>query len=227
MKPSRRNFLLGTILVAALFCGVLVQGRHIAVLRGEVLARRAVSVSSPTAPPQEAPALNGTPLSEDEHLRLLSLRRDVAQLRREKSGLATLRAENQRLQTAVAQAVKPGAGPASNPFIAASKAQFTGYATPADTLQSFVWSLRNHDTNVLAQVLLPDDATKLWGTIGADGADKFFENAGAFPGFRIRSMTEQPDGTAEADLQMDPTSEDSGIKFSFQKIGGTWRLKLP
>ena len=230
MKPSRRTRLIGAILVTALLSGILIQGRQIAILRTEAETRgvvRQVQAVTPTTPATDALPGKATPLSEAEHLRLLALRREAGQLRQQKSGMTTLRAENQRLKTAVAQPIRTRASDGSNTYVPATKATFAGYTTPAATMQSFVWALKNHDTNALIQALTPDSAATLWTALETQGVEKFFEDAGRFPGFRIRSVTGRSDGSAEAEIQMDPTSEESSTKFTFQNINGVWKLNLP
>jgi hypothetical protein len=230
MKPHHLTALLGGLLFTGLLIGTTAQHRQLAELRRDFQAQATTQTDSPStvAVVKSAPVVASAPPTDAELKELLTLRRDVSQLRQQKPKLDKLRAENERLRAAVANPPQPGSGGgASGGFLAASKARFMGLATPADTLQSFLFAVRNRDTNVLFQVLAPDTLAKLTAQMEQQGAAQFLEGVGAIPGFLIKTVTETPEGTAEAVLQFDPTSESGSVKFPLERVNGEWKLKMP
>lgn len=152
MNPQRLFPVLGGVLLIGLLTGILGQRRELAARRA-ALARPAVE-----APNTPAPSPTSAPLTDAESRELLTLRRDVGQLRRQRPQLDHLRRENARLRAALtpAEASAPDGNPAAlNNYRLASKASFLGLATPADTLESFLYAARHRDTNALVRVLTP------------------------------------------------------------------------
>lgn len=226
--------LAGLWLAGTLIIG-LEQRRELARVREAPNQRAAASpASAPTTEPRPATVspLTGRetapPLSDAEIRELLTLRRDVAGLRARRPKIEQLQAENQRLRTALANAGKSRPDGALSPdsYMVASKAKFMGVARPADTLQSFLFAMRNRDTNALFQVLTPAAIASITEQMQREGPDKFLAGMGTIPGFLIKSLDEKLDGSVEAELQFDPNSPGGTGKLKLQRINGEWRLSL-
>lgn len=225
MKLHHCTALLGGLLFTSLLAGLLAQHRQLGRTRDE-LAKRETPLPAVVSAPEPAPSIvPEPPLTEAELRELLTLRGEVGRLRQEKSKLAALEAENARLQSALTKTAS-GADriPVPEGYLAPSEAQFAGFATPADALQSFLWAVRNRDTNALFQVLAPSSAEEMARALSQQGADSFFENL-RLPGFFIKSLEENADGTAAAELQFDPNSSELNMKFPLQRDEqGAWRF---
>lgn len=229
MKPHQIAFLLSGLLAAGLAVGTWAQHRQVTDLRATLQAPPPASNDSrPVARiVADAPPLTA-PLTDAEHRELLALRRDVGQLRQQKPDLDRLRSENQRLKAAVdhSSALDPAGNPGVSPYLTASTARFTGAATPEDTLQSFLFAARHRDTNALFQVLASLSVAKVLWDIEHQGAEAALQDLGRIPGFRIKEVTEMPDGTAEAEIQFDPRSDAMTEKMRLERVNGQWKLSL-
>lgn len=229
MKHQRLLAALGGLVIAGVLVGILTQHRQLALLRDAIQssAHNALSPRQSEATPSPSTPL---PLSDAEHRELLTLRRDVGQLRREKPDLDRLKSQNQRLRMAAAKASarNPDGSPSEPAYLSGANARFVGLATPAETLQSFLFAARRRDTNALFQVLTPESAGNLAAQIGSNGTYSMLNQIAAFPGFRIKAIRELPNGTVEADLQFDPRSDDDATvkKLTLERINGEWRLQL-
>jgi hypothetical protein len=237
VKTHVTTAVLAAVLLAGMLAATTTQRRQLAVLREEARAVGAISPSSmgeavPTAPSESLTAAPGLtpPLTAAELRELLTLRGQVAELRQAKLRLEAVRAENEHLRTALDQADQPGPDGTTSPdaYLAASRAKFSGYASPRDTLQSFLWAARSRDTNAFFQVLTPDSMAKLTAELARQGQGQgVLAQLGKIPGFRVKTLAEKPDGTAEAEVQFDPDSVMDSEKLSLERINGEWKLKFP
>lgn len=226
MNPQRLFPVLGSILLIGLLTGILGQRRELA-------ARRA-ALARPVAetPNTPAPLPTSASLTDAESRELLTLRRDVGQLRRQRPQLDHLRRENARLRAALtpAETGSPNDGPAvPKNYLLASKASFLGLATPADTLESFLYAARHRDTNALLRVLTPESGSKMLERIEQlrqQGSGSIFDDFGWIPGLQIQSLKETPEGTAEAQLRIDPRDTVENQSMDLERINGEWRLRL-
>lgn len=223
-----------TALVAALVCAGLLVGlgmrqRQLHDLRGEYAARAAeLQVSEPAMAAQPSATPVEAPPSDAELRELLTLRRDVARLRQENPKLAVLQAENTRLRSAITNTLSGvNRVPVPEGYLVASQARPVGFATPSDALQSFLWAVRNRDTNVLFQSLTPASAEGVAGELARQGGNGFLGGFGALPGFLIKSVQENPAGTAFVELQIDPNDPTVTEKLPLERDAhGAWRLRL-
>ncbi len=230
MKPHQLTALLGGLMVTGLLAGLMAQHRQLGRVRDDLAKREASLPAAVPAPESTQPFVpTEAPLTDAELRELLTLRRDVGRLRQEKPKLSALQAENARLKSALTRAASDvNRIPVPEGYLVAHQAKFAGFATPADTLQSFLWALRNRDTNVLFQVLTPASAEELARMLSQRGADRFFDDSPKMPGFSIQSLVEDADGTATADLQFDPNSSELNTKFPLERDEqGAWKVQLP
>ncbi|HAB19695.1 MAG TPA: hypothetical protein PLX89_09320 [Verrucomicrobiota bacterium] len=225
MKPHQVTTFVSGLVFVGLIAALGMRQRQIGALQIGATGQAPVQDVAPVTRP--APA--EVPLTDSELRDLLSLRRDVARLRQDKSKLEALQAENTRLRTAITNAATSEAKRVAVPegYLIANRAQFVGFATPQDALQSFLWSIRNRDTNALFQVLTPASATMLAEVIARQGPDDFFKGASKMPGFLIRSVQENGDGKAFAEIQIDPHNPSRVEKFRLEHDDkGMWRLEM-
>ncbi len=156
---------------------------------------------------------------------LLALRSKVTQLMARKNQLGSAPVENGQLQTQLA-ARGTNASALPPDYIRARDAQWVGAGTVENTVQSFLWSLRHHDTNALFQLLSAKSAESLAQTLEHLPAEDFFTEASLFPGMRIVERKPLPDGSIEAKVEMLPGQPEPGL-FHFQFIQGQWKMDLP
>lgn len=156
---------------------------------------------------------------------LLALRSKVTQLLARKTQLAGAQVENGHLQTQLA-ARGTNASALPPDYIRARDAQWVGLATIEGTLQSFLWSLRHHDTNALFQLLSTKSAEALAQTFQHMPPEDIFKEASLFPGMRIVERKQLPDGSVEAKVEMLPGQPELG-RFHFQLVQGQWKMDLP
>ncbi len=223
MKLHQIVPILGGILLTGLLAAILIQHRRSNDL-GDADGRETAHSAEPTAQPPLSPA-SSAPLTDAEHRELLQLRRDVGQLRRERPDLDRLRAAQDRLRAALTNATAPAAD-GTPAFLNARTARYLGLATPTDTLESFLFAARSRDTNVLFRVLTPASVAMMAGVIENQGGDAALNELGWIPGFRIDTLTEKPDGTAEVGLRFDPRPGSDPQSLKLERINGEWRLSL-
>lgn len=211
--------LLGVLLLFGLWGGVAVQRRQISELRGQIEhqgdASRPVTIVA-TGPPN---ALGIVPLDEAEKIQLLRLRAEVARLRN-----AKITTPVRRITPGTSQGTNTTVIPLPEGYRPAAQLRYAGFATPESTLESFLWAVRNHDTNVLLQILPPEIAEKFSASLAKGEDNGLFENAGKLPGFRVRSSRMLSDNNAELEIQIDPRSESQAEKTSFERVDGAWKL---
>jgi hypothetical protein len=101
-----------------------------------------------------------------------------------------------------------------------------GYNTPADTLETFLWSLQNRDLPTLLQCFTPEAAQRV-----KDAADNarsgvdFFKETDGFIGLGITRQEQLPDGSVGIDAQISP--DIPPIHLIFRQLDGQWKLASP
>jgi hypothetical protein len=213
------------ISVAWLLClsavsAVLVQHSQLAALR----ASAAVAEPGPVSVEKSPSSLPAGSLSPEESRELLQLRGEVTRLTARKRELAGVRAEAERLNAQLSASTNPSTGvalPAG--YIRKANAQFVGYSTPENTVQSWLWALQHHDLPKLLQSLTPDEAMKLQGRmVSKEDVEAFFKNTDSLPGIAIQGRKELPDGSVELQLYAAPNLPPQPVQM--QMIGGEWKM---
>jgi len=226
MSPHRFIPSVGTILIAMLIAGILQQQREIRLRSSEIASLTPPPDQEAVQSPQ-APGPGATPLSPDERQELLRLRREVGEGRRMQARLRTLEGQHQRLNTQLATVTQASAeSPEAVPYLPARNARFVGTATPRDTLESFLAAVRLGDTHQLFQILDEVSGKDIRSALEHQGPEKLFEELRGLPGFRVRKIAEQPDGTAQAEIEFDPRPGAPTETLSFHPVDGGWRLNL-
>ncbi len=228
------RFLLGGVLSVVCLVAlwkVFAQRQELSSLRGDQERLRAQTASSPDGPTAAATdstpeARTNPPAASPVLLELLRLRSEVTMLMGRQRELSGVRAENERLRGQVVtmttnvlstNALPPG-------YILRSQAQWAGFNTPENTMQSILWALQNHDfTNFLA-ALTPANAQELLTRVQQTGnsVDAFFQDAAALPGMRVLQREPQPDGAIVLRLELMPGQPNQPVRF--EQIGGQWKM---
>jgi len=149
--------------------------------------------------------------------KLLRLRNQVSQLNSQLRELGVVVVENQRLREEIS---KRG----TNSYMRRSEAQMAGYNTPADTVQTFLWSLQHHDVKTLLESFTPEGARTIDGAAqgGGRSIEHFFREAEALVGIRMGNPEQLPDGSIQVSGQVGPGLPE--LMLRFQKIDGQWKL---
>jgi len=111
---------------------------------------------------------------------LLQLRNRVNMLTHRNRELAGVQSENERLRLLITE--RQTNGPTALPpgYIRRSQARMVGYNTPQDTLQSFLWAIKNHDTTNVLLALTPEQAEWYQSEAQRAGSfEKLFEHSDA------------------------------------------------
>ena len=221
MNP--RQWIIGSLAAIGLvsLAAVIAQYRQVATLRAEREQLAAVQppVNSNSAAGDDAAhsyASATAPMAE-----LLELRGKVTRLMAQKRELEGARLENERLRTELANratnvstAIPPG-------YIRASQAQWVGLNTPENTLQSFLFALRNRDLTHLLQTLTPKSAQRI-----APHAEAFLQDAAQLPGMQIVTQISDPDGSLRVRVEFMPGREPHEW-MTLLLVDGQWRIELP
>jgi hypothetical protein len=160
-------------------------------------------------------------LSDVDSRELLRLRSEVTRLNARKRELAEVAETHQRLRdqlengstNVVGNRVPPG-------YMRKSEAQFVGYSTPENTVQSFLWALHHHDANGLLQSFSADISAKIEAN---GGTDSFFKNADPMPGLAIRGRNNLPDGSVELEVEFGSSMPTD--KLHLRPLNGEWKLE--
>jgi hypothetical protein len=217
-----------TTLAVSLFAGALLIGtglkqRELTRLRVQNQKAAAESESARTNVTSEtSAALPASSADESAKTELLRLRNEVSQLMERKKGLASLASENQALQARLAAKGTNNSGGLPPGYLRTKEAQWAGTASPENTLQSFLWALRNRDQTNLVRLMTPESARRISDQMG-DGAGRFFDDAP--PGARLFQQETNPDGSIEAQVEVIP-GEREGAKIRFRQINGEWKMDL-
>ena len=198
------------------------KSRQLHELHRELLAKstpaRAATQAKEGQPP-ETPS-PGTPA--DVSPQLLRLRNEATLLAAKRAELLPLRAENQQLrlkvaamQTNMSAALPPG-------YMRKSQARLVGFATPENTLQSFLWAVHNRDVTNLLQALSPTSTQQLQ---TQSARDAFLNQMQAFVGMNVLEREELPDGRTKLKVQIMPDLPAGDI--TFQNVNGQWEMDMP
>lgn len=216
----------GLLLIAA---GVALgrQQSQLSALRGEWEARSvavaSVAISETNIPIAGSSA--GASWSENENRELLSLRRDVGLLRRQKADWARVERDHERWLAALnAGTNAPSGGMEFRGYIGARGARWVGMGSPAETLESFLAAVRSQDTNALFQLLEPQFAKGILQGIEAQGVEAMFRELRGIPGFQIRNQVVKPGGNVEVTVSFDPRPGGMEETLEFHPVHGQWRM---
>ncbi len=229
MHSTRLATRLGIGLLALAGIIAAVQFRRLQALRVETLRANATVAQAQAqfsvAAPHEAPKV--TPLTEDEKLELLRLRSEVARLRQASTKSPT-RSSSRSGGTGRIPQTAPSTGiPFPEGFRPVALAQFAGFATPQDTLESFFWAIRRRDSNVIFQALTAESGQMITTAATHGETENPLEQiARLVPGYRIRSTKTESDNHAELEVQIDPRSPSQSEKMAFDRVDGVWKLRL-
>jgi hypothetical protein len=154
---------------------------------------------------------------------LLRLRNEVAALARQVRELDGAQQENDRLRGQLATSQTNSTSPKFLPpgYIRRSQAQYAGYNSPEDTLQTLLWALESRSVTNLLQVFSPTIAERFSNDVARSGPDNFFRDAKALVGLGITERKQLPDGAIE--LMVEPPGLPAeNIRFEF--LNGGWKI---
>jgi len=218
--------------VLALIClaevgGIYVQHQQVDRLHTEereFLSRLAGPSAAAATPPAEVqPVSSGA--SSGVSADLLKLRSEVTRLAQRQRELAGVTAEGDRLRNqldARATNVTPEGVPAG--FLLKSRAQYMGYNSPEDTVQSLLWAFQNRDTTNLLRAFVPETAERLARQFQADEAAAF-DSGEDLTGIGIVARDQHPDGSVTLSLQISTNGRTESILFRF--VDGGWKVADP
>jgi hypothetical protein len=180
--------------------------------------------SSASRRTQSAALQSGPPIE------LLELRGEVTRLKSRQRELAAARAENEQLQAQLAakRTNAAAATPTLPPgYILKSKAQWRGFNTPEDTLQSFLWAANSRDLTNLMQTMTPEMAQQILLETQRSGRsmEDFFKGAEALPGMRILSRTQEAADRVLLQVEMIP-GMDKPEPMRLRLINGQWKMEM-
>jgi hypothetical protein len=204
----------------------------LAIQRGQIRDLREQQKAIITA--VEPLAQNRTPVSAKQirdhpipsprpSLELVRLRGQVAQLMARQRELASEAVENTRLREQLASQrtnttqLPPG-------YLRKSQMRMSGFRSPEDTLQTFLWAMHNRDTQRVVEALSPESAEKFLKQVERLGSEeKLYDEFAMFPGMRILGRHEQPDGSVRLNVEIIP-GQPANDQIRLRNIGGNWKL---
>jgi len=220
MKRRFFVFSLSLAVCVAMLCAVGFQRREIQTARAEQERK----VAEATAQTNNSVALPDPSLAPSLAVprELLQLRNQAGQLRRQRDELLPVRAEHERLLLQLTAGGTNASALRAN-YIRKAQARMVGYNTPEDALQSFLWTLQNHDLTNFLQALTPEWSRYYESDVQRSGTfAKLFDDSQAFIGFSIVN-TQRIDGTTiQADLQLAPGLPP--IPVNLQQIENQWKI---
>ena len=208
------------LVCAAIVSVVTLQRRELLNLRKEREARattasRIGSEAALVVPEKSlAPSL---PVSRE----LLQLRNQVGQLRRRRAELEPVQAEHEKLTNELAARGTNTMGLRPD-YIRKSEARLVGYNSPEATLQSFLYGLRNRETNSLFQAFTTQAVSGLPGRTSEEGFDKLFEAGKSLFGLRIVSQEQSQPDYIQAKVELLPGLPPS--LMNFRLVDGQWKI---
>lgn len=220
------------VVVAGCVAMWVVRGRELEEVRARQRVRAAVGEEqrmvgvrvSASGDAGKSATKGSAPLSAQERLELMDLRRRVTELSDAKRRLAGVADEHARLTIQAADAKKLSDRKFPDGWVARSLARNRGFATPQAAFETLVWAIHNRDTNVLFQALVPEIHAQVAQNQERSGLDAFWAESQRIPGFVVRSATPVGDGEQELVVEMAP-----GVtlpKLRAARVNGGWRLNL-
>ncbi len=192
------------------------------VMQQQLTAQAASSVATPPAT-RQIPAVEthgAAPVTATSEL--LKLRSQVTRLEERRRELASVTAQNASLRTQLAtHGTNNTTGTRLPPgYVRLSEAQFAGYGSPAATLQSFLWALRNRDSARLLQALSPEMAQHF---LKQQDANEAFEEAShSLVGMGIVESQQISEGFIRAKIQL---GMDGLLQSAvFRQTNGEWKI---
>jgi hypothetical protein len=224
------------ILCAAALWGVVAQGRQLSTLRDE---QKRLSTSNQLAESNASKATANPSPTPEVPRELLQLRAEVARLSQQQRELSGARHENERLRLQLEnrRTNSAAAGKLNGAYIRTSQAQWLGYNTPEDTLQSMFWAVKNRNLEKFLESATPEASEEFRKQISlsdnpATAAEEFFKSEQSPPGFKVigreqiaddtiglRIQFVMPDGSVEPRIAVD-----SSELLQFKRIAGQWKL---
>jgi hypothetical protein len=193
----------------------------------QFLSRLAGPSASADTPPAEVRPVSSE-ASSGASADLLKLRSEVTRLTQRQRELAGVTAEGDRLRNqldARATNAMPEGVPAG--FLLKSRAQFAGYNSPEDTVQSVLWAIQNRDTTNLLRAFIPETAEKLARHFQEDQAAgrDIFDDGEDVSGIAIVGRDQHPDGSVTLSLQIGTNGRTESTLFRF--VDGGWKVADP
>lgn len=191
-------------------------------------ARQAQSLSadSEAAHLPSSPGIAVSPDSttaEDSSRELLRLRAQVTRLTARKRELAGLVEENGRLKAQLATNSAAISGLPVPGYVRRAQAEFLGYSTPENTMQSWLWAIQNQDSGKMLQAFSKDEAQALQARMGPDSLNKVFKDLDIIPGLAIQSRENLPDGSVELEVYIVPNLPAQKVRLH-QQPNGEWKM---
>ena len=156
---------------------------------------------------------------------LLRLRSEVSQLLARQRNLAGASNENAQLRAQIAAGSTNAPAVLPPGYVLRSKAQRVGFATPDNTIESFLWAAQNHDLTNLMQALTPESVKFVQERLEQEGEEHLLE-FWHLPGMRILDRQPQADGSIVLKLEFLPEIPDSVEQLRLRLIDGQWKLDL-
>ena len=222
MKTRKSVILLAWLLSIGALAAALWQRSQLTALRAAQIqtSNSGTDSDAVTSVVGETPSAPDTDAVSRE---VLQLRAQVTQLSARKRELAAVAHESETLKAQLATVGTNSGGLPVPCYIRRNQAQFLGYSTPENTVQSWLWAIQNHDVERFLQALSPGDAKTLQAGIRASGdSDGFFKGVGAIPGLAIQSRQTMPDGSVELQVYIAPQIPSE--KIQLQLVNGEWKM---
>ena len=184
----------------------------------QLIALHSSNAEIPARPDHSAPNTVASP-------ELLRLRGQVTRLEQRRRELASIPAQNASLRTQLAsRGTNTVSGvPLPPGFVRVSEARFVGYGSPADTIQSFLWAVHNHDGARLLQAFSPEMAKQF---PAGDDMEQAFQDAGvSIVGMGIVESRQMADGSVQAKVQLSPDMDPEPTLF--RQTNGEWKIFGP
>lgn len=209
---------------------VFLQQNRITTLKAEQ-AQVLVRLADPAEIPLPVAPANPQQVEESSHspsVELLQLRAAVTRLGNRKRELANARVESERLHGQLATRGTNVSGAVALPagYIRKSEAKFVGYATPEDTIQSYLWAIQNRDSSGLLRAFDPEIAKQLEATMQRrSSTEDFFDDGNDLPdGMHIVGKEASTDGEVVLLIEIMPGVELPHGRLHLKQFGGQWKL---
>ena len=161
---------------------------------------------------------------------LHKLRNEVHQLRERKPGLEKLRAENERLRRlALAGANRVSKVTEAGKYIAVERCADVGLGSPASTLQTFLWALREKNTHRLLDCFSGGNDTQSNELPGNVSMEDLKMTWGRVKAILVTGEDEVSADNIQMELVFvgDPESGSGSGRIGFKRVGNDWKFALP